>query len=49
MPKTTNKGRKLKRGLTLHPMKFEDALKLALNTPLPPEERRKRRAKKQPS
>jgi hypothetical protein len=42
MPKTKKPRRD---GLSLYPMKFEDAVKLALATPLPPEERRKKRKK----
>jgi hypothetical protein len=46
MPKTTtNKGRKLSKGVTLHPLTFEQAVRLALKTPLPENERRKRRKK----
>jgi hypothetical protein len=46
MPKTTRKPRRTGRGLTLHPMTFEEAMKRLLATPLPPEERRKSKQRK---
>jgi hypothetical protein len=46
MPKTKRGPPQRRDGLTLHPMTFEEAMKRLLSTPLPPEERRKRRAKK---
>jgi len=48
MPDTKRRKRELpnrKDGLTLYPMTFEEAMRRALTTPLPPEERRKRRKK----
>jgi hypothetical protein len=45
MPKTTPKPTK-RRGFDLGGRSFEEALTVALNTPLPPGERRKRRTKR---
>jgi hypothetical protein len=49
MPKTKRRRKRAlpnrKDGLSLRPLTFEEAVRLALSTPLPENERRKRRTK----